>query len=698
MKKSIIWALLLCCVLLLGAIAPAMAADVFAFAEKSVTLFEGETWDAALTREGLPAEAGTLTFSSANPKAATVSEDGTVTAVAKGKATITAVLKGEKRSWKATANVTVLRPVRKVTLSTKNLTVYDHDDSALDGLLAQNEGEGSLWTKVLVLSAGRTAQLSAVCSPEDASSRKVTFTTSDAGVARITGGTTLKAEQRGECDLTVASVQNPEVTETVHVLVIQPVKKVTVQAESKSVAAGDSIRLTATCAPDNASIQAVTWKSANPSVASVDEDGLVTGLKKGTVTITATAADGSGIKGSVSLTITQNAEEITLDKTSIQVVAGGAASYLRATVLPATASNRNVTWESSDSSVARVEKGKVTGVAPGDCVIIARSASNPEVTAEAEVRVIRRVSKITFARSGGVELPVETSTQLQWTIEPYDATIQELTFTSSYPAIASVDANGVVSGLKRGGTTITAKATDGSGKQAQIRVTVTQPVEGVELKSVLHHVQIETSDHRATALTIPQDANNQNMSWSTGDPDIASVRGSKNAVYITGKRLGTTSLTVVTEDGGYTATGEVRVADYNGAVRVDDIHVETKTNKIRITLQNISNFEIDRVNFRINCFDKDGNPLVCNTDGVSTSFEGSYPQMLEAGAESVHGVFIFRNAVFNEPLGRVTLTILSWTDAEGYTWSIPEEEQIPRSWDWWLYQDTGVSYSNGGNE
>lgn len=167
---------------------------------------------------------------------------------------------------------------------------------------------------------------------------------------------------------------------------------------------------------------------------------------------------------------------------------------------------------------------------------------------------------------------------------------------------------------------------------------VIQPVLGVQMKAFLHHVQLYDEYHRATAITVPKDANNQRMTWTTGDAWIATARGTGNACYITGHQVGNTSLTVTTEDGGYTAVGEIRVRDYNGAVLAEGLTV-TADNRIRIVLRNMSDFTISRVYFRVDCYDLDGNPMVCNQDGESTSFEGLSPGHRSGhavGARAVH--------------------------------------------------------------
>ncbi len=89
---------------------------------------------------------------------------------------------------------------------------------------------------------------------------------------------------------------------------------------------------------------------------------------------------------------------------------------------------------------------------------------------------------------------------------------------------------------------------------------------------------------------------------------------------------------------------------------------------------------LGNVHFLIECFDMEGNPLVCNKDGTSTSFEGDYPFTLGPYDRTNHGSFRFRNYEIDEPLGGVVLTIISWKDADGYTWTIPESDRVQIQW------------------
>ena len=140
---------------------------------------------------------------------------------------------------------------------------------------------------------------------------------------------------------------------------------------------GASSTLTATITPDNASNKSINWESGNTGVATVDTSGKVTAVAQGTTTITATAADGSGKSAECSVTVKEAAnvpvESVSLDKTSLGLTEGETAQ-LTATVEPEDASNKNVTWESSNTNVATVNNGEVTAVSAGTATITVTTA------------------------------------------------------------------------------------------------------------------------------------------------------------------------------------------------------------------------------------------------------------------------------------------------------------------------------------
>ena len=672
-RRGLIWLLVLA--FCLGTVFPAAAANTFLFSERSVSLYVGDTYRTEIIREGVYGGEAEIRYASSKKSVATVTEDGVITAVGRGETTVTAsLIRKGKQVGRAQMTVKVLRAVTKVTLNTTRLSVFDPEDPAVFGLLNE-EAEN----RVLVIPAGTAVNLSATCTPEDATSKKVTYTSTDNGVAKVAGNT-LKAVQRGECELTVASAQNPEVTESFHVLVIQPVKKIVIDAGDKNVAAGASKQLTVVFTPENASIRNVTWSSANPAIAEVDADGVVTGRKRGSVNIVATAADGSNAKASVYMNVTQPVTSVSLNQNEYNVVAGRAVQA-KATVSPSDASDKKLTWSSSDETIATVKGGQITGKRAGTCTVTVASAASPDVIAEATVNVVQLVSRIECTTPKKEQsLKVGETVDLRWRVLPEDATDSSLTFKSLHPKIATVDANGVVTAVSRGTATIVATARDQGKKSGSVKISVIQPATGVEMQKPLYYIQHgEAGSIRA--LVQPRNANNQKIHWSSADEYVATVRSngtSTGSVY--GVNNGYTTVTACTDDGGYTADTLIRVGDFNEAVLVEELYVD-EDNEIRISLRNMSSdLVLGNIHFVIQCYDIFGNPMLCNQDGESYFFEGDYPFPLEPFSRTRHGNFRFRNYLITAELGAVELTVLSWRDADGVTWTIPEEEQVTAQW------------------
>ena len=156
----------------------------------------------------------------------------------------------------------------------------------------------------------------------------------------------------------------------------------------------------------------------------------------------------------------------------------GKSDTLTATVEPEKATNKNVTWESSNTSVATVDNGgKVTAVAPGTATITATAADGSGEKATCSVTVHAAAVSVTGVSLNKTELTLTegNSETLTATVEPDNATNQNVTWSSSDGAVATVDANGNVTAVGEGNTTITATAADGSGKSATCAVTVEKP-------------------------------------------------------------------------------------------------------------------------------------------------------------------------------------------------------------------------------
>ena len=319
----------------------------------------------------------------------------------------------------------------------------------------------SLNTATIEMVEGETFSLVATVLPKDAEYDGVIWASSNASVASVNSGT-VTAIKEGTATIT-ASAGGKSATCTVKVSTkVVAVTSITLDKTSLSMKVGETETITATVNPDNASDKSVVWGSSDVSIATVS-DGKVTAKKSGTAIIT--AKSGSCI-AECTITVSVDVESITIDKTSLEL-AVGETEQLTATVKPDDATDKNVSWISSDESIAKVDNGKVTAVNAGKAIIIAKCGGK---TAECAVTVTVPTGSVTLDKTS-LSLAVGETAQLTATVKPDDATDKNVAWTSSDESVAKVD-NGKVTAVKAGKATITAKC---CGKTAECVVTVKQP-------------------------------------------------------------------------------------------------------------------------------------------------------------------------------------------------------------------------------
>ena len=310
---------------------------------------------------------------------------------------------------------------------------------------------------------GESQMLTAVVSPSNADNQKVIWMSSNSSVASVAEGK-VTALKPGKATITVKTDDGGR-TATCEVTVnakVYPVESVSLDRTSAELTEGDEITLAATVKPDNATNKGVSWKSSDPSVASVSE-GKVTALKPGKATITVTTDDG-GRTATCEVTVNAKVypvESVSLDRTSAELTEGDEIT-LAATVKPDNATNKGVSWKSSDPSVASVSEGKVTALKPGKATITVTTddggrTATCEVTVNAKVYPVESVSlDLTY-----IEIEVGNEITITATVYPSYATNQNLIWTSSDSSVATVS-KGKIKALKAGFAVIKATPEDGA--------------------------------------------------------------------------------------------------------------------------------------------------------------------------------------------------------------------------------------------
>jgi len=368
-----------------------------------------------------------------------------------------------------------------------------------------------------------------------------TVTAVAAGTATITV-TTQDGNKIASCEVTVTTAS-------------VSVTGVTLSKTTTSLTVGDTETLTATIAPADATNQNVDWTSSNDAVATVD-DGLVTGIAAGAATITVTTQDGNMI-ATCTVTVTNAVPTgVTLNKTTTSIDVG-ASETLVATVEPSNVWNKNVTWVSSNTSIATVTDGLVSGIAAGTATITVTTQEGGK-TAICVVTVSNVVPTGVTLNKTATTISLDGQEQLYATVQPSNATNQTVTWSSSDSTKATVSSSGLVFGVAAGTTTITATTQDG-GKTATCNVTVTTAhiaVIGVTMTKTTATLYV--GDQEQLAYTIqPSDATNQSVTWNSSNTAIATVTAGG---LVTAASVGTANITVTTQDSSKTATCAITVA------------------------------------------------------------------------------------------------------------------------------------------
>ena len=237
----------------------------------------------------------------------------------------------------------------------------------------------------------------------------------------------------------------------------------------------ETLQLVCEVKPLQAKNHAVKWTSSNTKVAVVDEKGLVTSLKLGQAIITVTTVDG-GKTDTCLVTISDDVNRVVIEPKTLDLVIDENFP-LKATVYPAKATNKKVTWESTNPSIASIDaNGKVKGLIYGEAAIVVTTEQGSytdtcwvkvDTVAPAEVESVS-LDKTSYSFVAG------GSYTLKATVLPADAR-QTVTWTSSNPDVVMVDANGGITSAGKGSAVVTVTTTNGN-KTATCNVTVDKSI------------------------------------------------------------------------------------------------------------------------------------------------------------------------------------------------------------------------------
>ena len=377
----------------------------------------------------------TLTWSSSNTGIATVNSSGLVTAVAAGTANIWATsTDGTNRT--GTCTITVSVPATSVSLNQSTATMHP----------------------------GNTLTLVATVLPSNATNKTVTWTSNSTN-ATVNGSGVITAVALGSA---VITARCGSLTATCVVSITVAVSSVSVSPTSISLGSGSTRSITATVLPSNASNKAVTWSSANPSIATVSSSGVITGVGSGSTIITVQTVD-MARTATVAVSVFVGVQSVSLNSTSISLSLGSTFQSI-ATVLPSNATNKTVSWQSLQTSVATVSNtGLIRAVGNGSTLITATTQDGNKL-ASAVVRISTIAASVSLNRTT-LTLPRTSTFTLVAVVLPSNATTKTVSWSSNHTNIATVSSAGLVRAVATGTAIITATTTDG-GFVASCTITV----------------------------------------------------------------------------------------------------------------------------------------------------------------------------------------------------------------------------------
>ena len=400
----------------------------------------------------------------------------------------------------------------------------------------------------------------------------------------------------GTWTIKVASTSNASVFGTLNITVNAiPVTGISVTGESATVEEESQLQLTASVTPNNATVQTVTWESNHTSIATVNTNGLVTGVSAGEARITATATDGSAVYGYIDITVTAKPQQTEFDaemtpgsgamactvdgndgvkvgtskaQGSMTITVGAGATRLSfyAAGWAGTATTLSLTGATlGNSSIEILGDSGISGTGS----VYTLSGTESDYYCETTLSGITEDTDITVTSSkrfalwkakyytvavepvyptsislsvGSNSVAIGGTTSVEVSYSPVETNIKNVTFSSNATSVATVSNEGIVTGVAAGSARITATAEAASGTvSAYVDITVTSiAVTGVTVSPTSKSLTVG-ENQQLTATIAPSNATNKNVTWESDATAVATVSSSG---LVTAKAEGTATITV----------------------------------------------------------------------------------------------------------------------------------------------------------
>lgn len=565
--------------------------------ETEVTAKIGNTVQLRATVTPENATNQSVTWKSSNTKVATVSANGLVTMKSAGTASIicTSV---DNPSVQAFCNVTVLKPVRGVSLdieskemyvgenyrltylvspsdasistvtwSTTNSSVVEVDDTGMltakgvgqaeiilqsvDGaymdlctiVVKQKPTNVKLSISNLTMNAGEYFYMDVVLTPANSTKEGLVWECVDTDIATVSSTGRITAKAAGQTIIMVKTESGA--TAYCKLTVLEAVTALEITPKKATIDVGEKVTLITKFTPDTASNTNVTWESSDEKIATVNKDGEVTGKQGGTAVITGKTDDG-GYNAFCIITVIEEITELKIVPEQYKLGLGKT-YQLKVEIANSTASSKEVEWYSSDDSVVTVDKnGKIRGISIGYATITAVALDGSEAEATCEIRVVTEVTGMTMNYTS-LTLIQGNTFQLKAEIRPENATYSTPSWKSDNEEIALVDEDGIVTAISPGTAWVTAEARDSSGKYCKCFVTVIAPIPATGVTTMVDEVVMAPGEKKTIVAKATPTNTTDSMMWTSTDESIARVNATTGE--ITAVSPGNTTIIVMMDSG-----------------------------------------------------------------------------------------------------------------------------------------------------
>ena len=395
--------------------------------------------------------------------------------------------------------------------------------------------------------------------PSNVSNKTVYWYTSNSSVATVSGGN-IYAKGEGEATITAISGNRQKIAKC-KVIVSKPQVPLTgirLKENNVTVELGKTGYIGAIYEPENASDKVLYWSSSNENVAKVNE-GVITSVGKGTATLTAISRAG-GKTASCKVTVTKidkALKSITMNTSKVSLKIGET-GWVGVTYNPSNATNKVLTWKSSNEKVATVKEGTIKAVGLGTATLTATSEDGGK-TATCKVTVTdgkKHIESISL-KTDSIEMKPGEGKTIYAEYNPSNVDDKTLYWKSSNEKVVTVN-EGYAKAIGEGTATVTATSRDG-GKTASCKVTVTSGTVKLQSIQISSSTEILTKGEGKTIYVTynPNNVTDKTLYWSSSNEKVATIKEG----YVKAVGEGIATLTARSKDGNKTASCKVVVTD-----------------------------------------------------------------------------------------------------------------------------------------